>query len=185
MQKFVERFNKSWNADENDLLIKLRNQGLSHREISNIMKRSEHAIMCRLSILKNYPSKNNPLKVSATETIEPPFDVTMEGKYEDMQGRPARIYAVDGPAPYCVHGALFIDEKWMFFSWTINGQAHKGPKFDLKHIKPKLKRDLWLWVSQDRALACISKETAQQKVELDGGLAILVNIDHEIGIVHG
>lgn len=32
-----------------------------------------------------------------------------------------RIYAVDGRAPYSLHGAVFLDGGWISYEWTAGG----------------------------------------------------------------
>lgn len=48
--------------------------------------------------------------------------------YKTAAGNPVRIYAVDGMAPYPVHGAIETGDGWEPASWTKEGafRVNKG-----------------------------------------------------------
>lgn len=70
-------------------------------------------------------------------------------QYRTRDGREARIYCVDGAAPYPVHGAIKNgDGEWCGSAWRLNGDYKlNSPTFDendLIEVKPRIQREVWV-----------------------------------------
>lgn len=47
--------------------------------------------------------------------------ITKRGRYQTMEGKKVRIYAVDGVVPYIIHGALLTIDGWREETWMASG----------------------------------------------------------------
>ena len=63
--------------------------------------------------------------------------------YKTRGGREVRIYAVDGCAPYPIHGAINVDGKWIGSAWKVDGgyltSTQQQDKADLIEVKPRMR----------------------------------------------
>ena len=79
--------------------------------------------------------------------------IDINKKYRTRAGAEARIYAVDGFGPRCVHGAYKSPTGWVGSCWQRDGtqMVHAGP-YDLIEVKPRIKRTMWLnlYAREDR-----------------------------------
>jgi hypothetical protein len=62
------------------------------------------------------------------------MNIDITKKYTTRDGREVRVYAVDGIAPYNVHGAVKYENGWDDQTWTEDGEYNKD--------KPPCGRDL-------------------------------------------
>jgi len=84
---------------------------------------------------------------------------------ETRGGHPVRIYATDGGGGYPIHGAIWIDERWIPKSWTKDGLDIDGKQgyADLI-VKPKtIELDFWINVYPNGC--CAPYPTRQQADE--------------------
>lgn len=66
--------------------------------------------------------------------------IEMSKSYRTRDGRPVRIYAVDGSPPHCVHGAALDrdNQQWFHGSWTAEGKYStcSQTSLDLIEVRP-------------------------------------------------
>lgn len=71
------------------------------------------------------PNWRNSIRQRPEKKMEPPEWIYPGAECETHGGRQARIYAIDGSAPYPVHGAINRSEGWDENTWTSTGNDVK------------------------------------------------------------
>ncbi|MEN6301116.1 MAG: hypothetical protein ABFD96_00230 [Armatimonadia bacterium] len=66
-------------------------------------------------------------------------------QYRTLDGREARVYALDGAGIFCVHGAVKNQKGWCLTTWDSEGvNIPGGSNSDLIEVKPRIQRELWV-----------------------------------------
>lgn len=94
--------------------------------------------------------------------------IDMSKQYRTRGGREVRIYAVDGDAPYIVHGAVKYPCGWNPASWTATGAYDVDNEnfdvTDLIEVKPRIQREVWVNVFEH---ACAIHDTQDKAAYFD------------------
>lgn len=112
--------------------------------------------------------------------------ISKDKRYCTREGRPVRIYAVDGCGKDAVHGAVFTTTGWEICSWypAGNNMQDMKSKYDLLEIVPRIKREYWVNVYADsyntRSVFC-AKESADKLAIKDRIACVKITIDCEEG----
>ena len=105
--------------------------------------------------------------------------------YRTRDGREARIYAVDGDEPKCVHGAIRIDHQgWCSIAWDENGFFAMGKHdLDLIEVKPRYQRTLWMnmYLNYPDMRGHKNEAEADQAARDDRIACIKIDLDFEEG----
>ena len=105
--------------------------------------------------------------------------------YKTRGGREVRIYAVDGCAPYPIHGAINVDGKWIGSAWKVDGgyltSTQQQDKADLIEVKPRIKREVWVNVYPNGEDVYRSQEQADVFAMNNRIACVKVMIDCEEG----
>ena len=107
--------------------------------------------------------------------------VNKDKQYRTRDGREVRIYATDGGYPCTVHGAVFIDGKWMVVWWREDGTSQTDPNLNLVEVKPRIQREEWVNVFPNRSVGYPTKELADRFITGDAIARIKRTIDCEEG----
>lgn len=113
--------------------------------------------------------------------------ITMDKTYETQDGNQVRIYCIDAGGEYPVHGAYQVEDgKWKCEHWTADGlfRANKEYHLDLRVVKPRIKRTVWLNVYPDNSYSLHNTRLASKDSAVSDCIArVEVDIDVEQG--HG
>lgn len=102
-------------------------------------------------------------------------------KYTTRDGHPVRIYATDGCSDYPVHGAIFVNERWVPWCWTSDGSRCSGNvhAWDLIDVPPRIKG----WVNiYPESLVHSSRESADKFANPDRIACIEIDVEHGHGL---
>jgi len=107
--------------------------------------------------------------------------------YRTRDGREVRIYATDGNAPYCIHGAVLNEDGWTAEGWLSNGKWDRTDNVplnsDLIEVKPRIKREVWVNVYPEdiQTLFYRTKEAADRGAVHKRIACVKLTIDCEEG----
>ena len=105
--------------------------------------------------------------------------------YRTREGRPVRIYAVDGGGAFPVHGAFWDGEVWSVARWTKGGDWPFGVDSNLAliEVKPRIKREVWVNVYPEaRGIAAYRSREYADECACEGRIAcVSLTIDCEEG----
>ncbi len=90
--------------------------------------------------------------------------ISLDKEYETRDGRPVKLFMVDGGGNYPVLGAIFSRNEWTAQHWTAEGQFSKSEsRSDLDLVeKPKTIKG-WINMYKNRAsIVYSSKELADE-----------------------
>ena len=96
--------------------------------------------------------------------------IDINKKYRTKDGLEVRLYATDGADDYPVHGAILIEGRWIFRTWTEEGSEilHGANHLDLVEIvEPKT---VWLNFDGDGSITVYENEQDALKWRSDDHL---------------
>jgi hypothetical protein len=112
--------------------------------------------------------------------------IDINKKYRTRDGREVRIYATDGGGRNAIHGAIKMENGWIYQIWPKGGRYFEDEDgdeveeywIDLIEVRPRHKRTMWvnIYEKSDNVTAYDEKWKADQsgatriaciKVELD------------------
>ncbi len=115
--------------------------------------------------------------------------IEMGKQYRTRDGREVRIYAVDGAAPYVIHGAMLVpDSGWVRGSWDANGcwiNGIEGSSCDLIEVKPRIKRTVWLACLTNGQVAIFHTVEGLETFVLTHRNSVEAVDKHDIDVEHG
>lgn len=83
--------------------------------------------------------------------------INMTDTYTTTDGRKVRIDAIDGGGTYPVHGAIFEENKWTSYTWTLDGKFNvvlSDPR-TLTKVSPyadwPIDAKVWVWESKNNS----------------------------------
>ncbi len=106
-------------------------------------------------------------------------------KYRTIEGREARIYAVDAGGVFPIHGAVLEGCAWLTRAWTCTGSFRHGVASceDLVEVRPRIKRTYWAnFYPHDRIPVLHgSKQRADEQADTSRIACVKIEIDCEEG----
>lgn len=76
--------------------------------------------------------------------------ISKDKQYRTRDGREVRIYATDHIGVYPAMGAIKTEKGWIHNYWHLDGKDGVDETNDLIEIRPRIKREYWMNIYEDR-----------------------------------
>jgi len=117
--------------------------------------------------------------------------IDINKQYRTRDGREVRIYATDGGGRNAIHGAIKLEDGWIYQVWPKSGRYFEDEegdeveecRIDLIEVRPRHKRTVWVNMYGTGIVGetCSSKEHADLAAACYRIACIKVDLDFEEG----